>query len=335
MFSGSMRQLFAKSTGFLPSLDGVCSADPKIPLVVSFSGGRTSGLMLRMILDAGHKPIVLFANTGKERDETLEFVHAVETQWSVPVVWLQYTRIPTDKTLTKHLKTERMRSYAESQQEMHWFRVVDHSTAHRHDDDNGPFDELIRWMSVLPNTRVRACTAQMKIRTMQRYLWSRGVYKFRNAIGFRADEYDRAIEIQRSPDRDMDVSYWFPLAEAGADRNDVREFWKRQHFDLGLEDYEGNCHLCFLKKKAAKQRLILEQPELSQWWENAESTKRQDPKITGDGWRWRKEKGHSIRELREAARSNAKQMTLGIDDSPMECSCTAGNSLGDAWDESC
>ena len=42
--------------------------------VISFSGGRTSGYMLRRILDVGLQPDVhvLFTNTGKERPETLE-----------------------------------------------------------------------------------------------------------------------------------------------------------------------------------------------------------------------------------------------------------------------
>jgi 3'-phosphoadenosine 5'-phosphosulfate sulfotransferase (PAPS reductase)/FAD synthetase len=49
------------------------------PAVISFSGGRTSGLMLRRVLDAhgGTLPAnvhVVFANTGLEREETLRFV---------------------------------------------------------------------------------------------------------------------------------------------------------------------------------------------------------------------------------------------------------------------
>jgi hypothetical protein len=44
--------------------------DPKNEkLVVAFSGGRTSGMMLRYILDTEEQqPLVLFANTGRERE---------------------------------------------------------------------------------------------------------------------------------------------------------------------------------------------------------------------------------------------------------------------------
>src|ERR1700732_1089275 len=49
------------------------------PATIAVSGGRTSGLMLRRIMDAhgGLLPpdvVAGFANTGKERPETLDFV---------------------------------------------------------------------------------------------------------------------------------------------------------------------------------------------------------------------------------------------------------------------
>ena len=51
------------------------------PTCISFSGGRTSAYMLWRVLMAhgGHLPdeaIVCFANTGKEDEATLRFVHA-------------------------------------------------------------------------------------------------------------------------------------------------------------------------------------------------------------------------------------------------------------------
>ena len=51
------------------------------PGVISFSGGRTSGMMLWMTIQAygGTLPadvVVCFANTGKEEEATLEFRYA-------------------------------------------------------------------------------------------------------------------------------------------------------------------------------------------------------------------------------------------------------------------
>ena len=65
------------------------------PALISFSGGRTSAYMLWHILDAhdGKLPDdvhVCFANTGKEREETLRFVHECATRWGVRVRWLEW-----------------------------------------------------------------------------------------------------------------------------------------------------------------------------------------------------------------------------------------------------
>ena len=63
------------------------------PTAISFSGGRTSALMLYKVLEAnGGIPddcVITFANTGKEMEQTLEFVRDIETHWGVPIVWLE------------------------------------------------------------------------------------------------------------------------------------------------------------------------------------------------------------------------------------------------------
>ena len=47
-------------------------------ILVSFSGGRTSGLMCRVILEhpkyKDYEKLFVYANTGKEAEATLEFV---------------------------------------------------------------------------------------------------------------------------------------------------------------------------------------------------------------------------------------------------------------------
>lgn len=74
------------------------------PALISFSGGRTSAFMLRQILDAhgGTLPAdvhVVFANTGKERPETLDFVQECSERWKVRIRWVEYV-IPTREQVT-------------------------------------------------------------------------------------------------------------------------------------------------------------------------------------------------------------------------------------------
>lgn len=213
------------------------------PFVVSFSGGRTSGYMLRRVLDAhgGRMPdgsAVVFCNTGKERPETLDFVERCSARWDVPIIWLEY----------RHLNGPK-------------FEVVDYATASR---DGEPFEQLIQAKQRLPTPVMRFCTIEMKLRTCQRYLRSIGWESWTNAIGMRADEPQRVARLNNQRD-DYEMAVC-PLYQAGIDKPSVLGWWGRQSFDLGLAEHEGNCDLCFLKAKSKILRQLYTRPELAAWW---------------------------------------------------------------------
>ncbi len=109
------------------------------PAVISFSGGRTSGYMLRRILDAGLQPDVhvIFADTGQEHEATYAFIDAVEREWAAPIVRVerpgQFTQLITDKKFlpnpiarfcTQELKLAPMRKWMQAQGYEHWTNVV-------------------------------------------------------------------------------------------------------------------------------------------------------------------------------------------------------------------
>lgn len=220
------------------------------PFVVSFSGGRTSGYMLRHILDAydGQLPSdsrVIFCNTGKERPETLDFVERCSQRWGVPVVWLEYRR-----TAGKHT-----------------FAVVDYATASRNGE---PFEAVIRARRCLPNVRARFCTSELKMRTNMRFLKSLGWADWSNAIGIRHDEPHRVAKIKARQEVKCE-SPVLPLDAARVSLADVNAFWAAQPFDLGLRPDEGNCDLCFLKGPNKVRRLIADRPESADWWARMET----------------------------------------------------------------
>ena len=206
------------------------------PALISFSGGRTSGYMLRMILDAheGVLPpdvVVTFANTGKERPETLDFVQECASRWGVHVRWLEW--VPGEHG-------ER-------------FTEVSHNSASRNGE---PFKALIRQKQYLPNPVTSFCTIELKIRVMRDFCRSIGWDHWDNIVGLRWDEQPRVVEaLARENERWVNI---LPLNTAHATKRMVLDFWwganrrfesrqMPQGFDLALKDYEGNCDLCFKK----------------------------------------------------------------------------------------
>ena len=219
------------------------------PTCISFSGGRTSAYMLWRVLQSngGKLPedaVVCFANTGKEDEATLKFVHDCEVNWNVPIVWLEWAGYKDPK-----------------------FNVVNYETASRNGE---PFEACIRYYKKLPNPAQRWCTGQLKIRTIHRYLrslgWEHHETDNDDFIGIRADEPRRAAKMPK---------HKVPLFTSGVTKEIVNEFWSKQSFDLELmihrgESLLGNCDLCFLKSMDKKMNIAREHPEKTVWWAKME-----------------------------------------------------------------
>lgn len=221
------------------------------PTCISFSGGRTSAYMLWRVLQSNgglpDEAVVCFANTGKECEETLEFVRDCSANWQVPITWLEFR------------DTEAK------------YEVVTFETASRNGE---PFEALIRKRGFLPNPVTRFCTQELKIRPIGRFLFDSGlVDTFADGencawIGMRADEGRRAAKIE-------DKSR-IPLWRAGVTASDIGAFWRAQPFDLKLPNnngvtMHGNCDLCFLKGGSQVLSLIAEKPERAVWWASMEA----------------------------------------------------------------
>jgi 3'-phosphoadenosine 5'-phosphosulfate sulfotransferase (PAPS reductase)/FAD synthetase len=216
------------------------------PATVSFSGGRTSGYMLRRCLDAGLQPDVhvLFANTGKERPETLDFVQACAERWDVTIHWIEY-------------------AFPEP------FAERNYTTASRAGE---PFTALIHKRQYPPNPVTRFCTSELKIRPMRNWMRAQGYDDalWTNVVGIRADE-PRRVARMRGKNTEGRWDCALPLADAGVTVGDVMAFWAAQPFDLQLRQSEGNCDLCFLKGTAKRRNIIRERPDLAVWWAEQEA----------------------------------------------------------------
>jgi 3'-phosphoadenosine 5'-phosphosulfate sulfotransferase (PAPS reductase)/FAD synthetase len=280
------------------------------PAQIGFSGGRSSGYMLANILDAhgGTLPDdihVCFQNTGKEREETLEFVRDCEIHFGIEIVWLEY-----DDYYGK--------SAGESK-----YRRVDFASAARNGE---PFERLMKRLAdyrkaekglppILPNPVQRLCTSYLKIKTAARYMRDSGFNHWDNIVGIRGDEPRRAERMLR-PNRER----WdnvIPMWHAGVTKADVNAFWKSMPFDLKLDPNsdEGNCDLCFLKAQHKLIAIIQKKPESAIWWARMENE-------TGQVFRRdRPDYAGMIREIDFHSRQTGLFEKNEIDERIADCMC--------------
>ena len=219
------------------------------PALVSFSGGRTSAYMLRRILDAcgGRLPAgvhAVFANTGRERAETLDFVRDCAERWGVHIVWIERDGVEG-------------------------YREVDYERASRNGE---PFAELIASKQFLPNAVMRFCTEGLKLDTMRGFMLAQGYEHWTNAVGLRADEPFRVAKVRGRTGGQWDSVC--PLADAGVALEHVSAYWRASPFDLRLRPWEGNCDACMLKGVAVLERIERDRPGTLAWWARQERVAR-------------------------------------------------------------
>lgn len=208
---------------------------------ISFSGGKTSAYMTKMLLDhfRKHEPereiSVVFANTGQEHEETLKFVQRCDEAFGFGVMWLE-----AEVTHRKRVATG--------------YRIVNFDTASRKGE---PFEEVIKKYGI-PNKSYNHCTRETKLAPMISYYnsigWKHGEYSV--AIGIRADEIDRISM------KTMSKGGFYPCADAGVTKGDVREWWAQQDFNLNIPEHLSNCTWCWKKSLRKLMTLTQSHPEI-------------------------------------------------------------------------
>jgi len=199
-------------------------------LLVSFSGGETSGYMSRLLKENSQNNLIfVFANTGQENEKTLEFVNNCDKAFNLGVVWVE-ADVKENGVGTK-------------------YKIVSFETASR---DGKPFEDVVRKYGV-SNKAYPHCTRELKLAPIHSYMKSLGV-EYKTAIGIRADEYRRCGK---------DPKIVYPLADNWiTTKQMVKDFWKQQPFKLGLKDYQGNCRWCWKKSFKKLFKLIDDDPAM-------------------------------------------------------------------------
>jgi 3'-phosphoadenosine 5'-phosphosulfate sulfotransferase (PAPS reductase)/FAD synthetase len=211
-------------------------------LLVSFSGGETSAFMAQWLnnhyQDYGYENIVfVYANTGLENEQTLEFIERCDKQFNLNVQWIESDVIFEEGkgTLYYHTNFENASRKGE------------------------PFEQVIKKYGI-PNMATPFCTRELKSYPIAKFgkQWFNGE-KYDTGIGIRRDEIDRINPNFR------DKNFIYPLAMDNmipTTKPMINFYWKNMPFRLELKSYQGNCATCWKKADAKLFQIYKENPKL-------------------------------------------------------------------------
>lgn len=208
----------------------------KEKVLISFSGGRTSAYMTKIMLEKlkdKYEMIVVFANTGEEEEATLEFIHKCDTQFNFNTVWIEAVTNPQHgKGVTP--------------------KIVNFKTANR---DGKPFRDMVAKHGI-PNQTTPHCSRELKARVIRAYAREIKWKKYYTAIGIRMDEIDRMSNNMKKERLIYPLVSLIPTTQ-----KQINKFWVDMPFDLALKSYEGNCKVCWKKSLRKLLTIAKEHPE--------------------------------------------------------------------------
>lgn len=223
----------------------------KKKLLISFSGGRTSAYMLWWLINEWEdrdnwEMKVVFANTGKEHEKTLEFIERCSIEWMVDVIWVE----------AKH-KDENGNPYSDKGWSVK-HKMVSFKTASRNGE---PFEEMISLLGI-PSTNAPFCSKQLKKFAIESYLKSIGWEDYITAVGIRVDEVDRVNENWK------DDNLLYPLIQFNSyTKTLIMLWWGNMPFDLEVPEGLGNCDNCWKKDIKTLTNNAKKHPQTFDWWQ--------------------------------------------------------------------
>ncbi|WP_172398080.1 phosphoadenosine phosphosulfate reductase family protein [Gilliamella apicola] len=188
--------------------------------IVSFSGGRSSALLVYLMKKQHPDTDFVFMDTGAEHPKPYEFVKNVVKHFDINLTCLRVVVNPELGSGNSY----RIISLDELKQDLQPFRDIcyKYGTPYIH----GAF-----------------CTRTMKLEPFTRYCNDKyGKSNYQTWLGIRADE-PRRLKAKDG------YSYLADICDF--DKQDVINWWKRQPFDLEILEHLGNCVFC-IKKSISK-----------------------------------------------------------------------------------
>ena len=227
-------------------------------LMVTVSGGRSSAMGARLVQTSekykDYNKLYVFANTGQERPETIEFLKNIVKHWEIPLHLIEGV-------------------YSNEMGIGISYKLVDFDNLSMNSE---PFEGAIMHKNKgvfegLPNQEAPYCSEAMKTLPCKKFCDEIfGVNNYQKIIGFRKEDMPKRISW---PEIKEDKTRLFPLLtdfEQPISQSDLNKWWAKQPFKLEIHGKFGNCELCWKKSDNNLIDSIRYGASSIEWWQKME-----------------------------------------------------------------
>ena len=201
--------------------------------------------------------------------KTLDFINNCQVNWGLDLTWIE--------AVTHH-----------GERKGATYIIVNYETASRNCE---PFEEVIKKYGI-PNKAYLHCNRELKINPIKAWIKANNYQDLDYAIGIRSDEFDRMSA--KASERNI----IYPLISmVRTTRGDIKNFWSKQEFNLGLSEYLGNCETCWKKSPRKQLTIAKNNPEKYDFFKRMEK----EHANTGSG---------GVREFNSGARFKQDTITI-------------------------
>lgn len=228
-------------------------------IMVTVSGGRSSAMSARHIQTSekykDFNKLYVFANTGQEREETIDFLKNIVKHWGIELNIIEGV-------------------YSDVMGVGVGYKLVDFDTMSMNSE---PFEGVIMHKNKgifdgLPHSEAPYCSENLKTLPCKKFADEIfGVNNYIKSIGYRLEDMPKRISWAEIKE---DKTRIFPLLtdfEIPYGQRELNKWWSEQPFQLGIHGKFGNCELCWKKSDANLVDNIRFGVRSVEWWEKMEA----------------------------------------------------------------
>lgn len=228
-------------------------------LMITVSGGRSSARAARHIQTSkkykDFDKLYVFANTGQERIETIDFLKNIVKYWGI------------DLNIIEGVYSDKMGVGIN-------YKLVDFDNISMNSE---PFSGAVMHLNKgvydgLPHQQAPYCSSSMKTIPCKKFADEIfGTNNYIKSIGFRKEDMPKRItvsEIKQDKDRifPLITDFYTPIGQS-----ELTKWWKTQPFKLEIDGKLGNCELCWKKSDKVLLENIRYGTSSIDWWRKMES----------------------------------------------------------------